>query len=48
MNKFVQHTGAERIARSYDPATLARLVEIAGRFDPANVLRVGQVPVRQS
>ncbi|GAB2570564.1 FAD-linked oxidase [Paractinoplanes abujensis] len=41
-------TGAERIARSYDPATLARLVEIAGRFDPANVLRVGQVPVRQS
>ncbi len=39
-------TGAERIARSYDPATLARLVEIAERYDPANVLRVGPVPVR--
>ncbi|WP_433291456.1 FAD-binding oxidoreductase [Actinoplanes sp. CA-030573] len=40
--------GAERIARSYDPATLERLVEVAGRYDPANVLRAGQVPVRRS
>ncbi|GID27816.1 FAD-binding oxidoreductase [Paractinoplanes brasiliensis] len=41
-------TGADRIARSYDPATLERLMALAERYDPANVLRVGQVPVRQS
>jgi FAD/FMN-containing dehydrogenase len=39
-------TGAERLARSYDPATLARLIAVAERYDPANVLRAGQVPVR--
>ncbi|WP_250030196.1 FAD-binding oxidoreductase [Paractinoplanes maris] len=38
--------GAERIARSYDPETLARLTLLAERYDPANVLRAGQVPVR--
>ncbi|MGK5685154.1 FAD-binding oxidoreductase [Actinoplanes sp. URMC 104] len=41
-------SGAERIARSYDPATLARLVSLAERYDPANVLRAGQVPVRDA
>ncbi|WP_328477378.1 FAD-binding protein [Actinoplanes sp. NBC_00393] len=39
-------TGAERLARSYDAPTLARLTEVARRFDPAGVLRAGQVPVR--
>ncbi|GAA2355941.1 FAD-binding oxidoreductase [Dactylosporangium salmoneum] len=39
-------TGAERLARSYDPATLARLSELARRYDPFGVLRAGQVPVR--
>ncbi|MEU8240021.1 FAD-binding oxidoreductase [Actinoplanes missouriensis] len=38
--------GAERIARSYRPETLARLVEVARRFDPSGVFTVGQVPVR--
>jgi FAD/FMN-containing dehydrogenase len=38
--------GEERIARSYDQATLTRLREMADRYDPANVLRVGQVPIR--
>ncbi|HEX5205029.1 MAG TPA: FAD-binding protein [Actinoplanes sp.] len=38
--------GEARIARSYDPETLARLIALAGRYDPANVLRAGQVPVR--
>ncbi|MBL7257673.1 FAD-binding oxidoreductase [Paractinoplanes lichenicola] len=41
-------TGAERIARSYDPATLERLTAIADRYDPANVFRAGQVPVRRA
>ncbi|WP_127506074.1 FAD-binding oxidoreductase [Actinoplanes solisilvae] len=39
-------TGAARLSRSYDPATLARLISIATRYDPHNVLRAGQVPVR--
>ncbi|GAA0468434.1 FAD-linked oxidase [Paractinoplanes deccanensis] len=39
-------TGAERVARSYDALTLARLTELAERYDPAHVLRAGQVPVR--
>ncbi|GIF00679.1 FAD-binding oxidoreductase [Paractinoplanes rishiriensis] len=39
-------TGAERLARSYDPETLARLAAVAERFDPLHVLRAGQVPVR--
>ncbi|MBU2665095.1 FAD-binding oxidoreductase [Actinoplanes bogorensis] len=39
-------TGAERIARSYDPATLSRLTALAAEYDPAHVFRVGQVPVR--
>ncbi|WP_433383503.1 FAD-binding oxidoreductase [Actinoplanes sp. CA-142083] len=38
--------GEERIARSYDPETLARLLALAEQYDPANVLRAGQVPVR--
>ncbi|MBM2615953.1 FAD-binding oxidoreductase [Actinoplanes sp. LDG1-06] len=41
-------TGAARLARSYDPATLSRLVEVAERYDPSHVLRVGQVPVRRA
>jgi hypothetical protein len=40
--------GRERIARSYDPATLARLTSLAERYDPANVLRAGQVPLRSA
>ena len=43
---FSAGTGVDRIARSYDPATLARLVDVAHRYDPDNVLRAGQVPVR--
>ncbi|XVV08298.1 FAD-binding oxidoreductase [Actinoplanes sp. CA-131856] len=39
-------TGPERMSRSYDQPTLARLTELAERYDPANVLRCGQVPVR--
>ncbi len=39
-------TGAERLARSYDRTTLDRLVELAERYDPHTVLRVGQVPTR--
>jgi hypothetical protein len=39
-------TGAGRLARSYDPETLARLTAVAERFDPHHVLRAGQVPVR--
>ena len=41
-------TGAQRLARSYDPATLSRLTTLASRYDPANALRAGQVPVRQA
>ena len=37
---------AERVTRSYDPATLRRLAEIATRYDPQGVLRAGQVPRR--
>jgi hypothetical protein len=43
---FAAATGAERIARSYDQATLAVLTGLAAKYDPANVLRAGQVPVR--
>lgn len=39
-------TGADRLSRVYDPATLDRLMSIAARYDPRNVLRAGQVPVR--
>jgi FAD/FMN-containing dehydrogenase len=37
-------TGEERIARSYDEVTLARLRDVVKRYDPAHVLRAGQVP----
>lgn len=43
---FGAGTGADRLARSYDPPTLARLTALADKYDPARVLRVGQVPVR--
>lgn len=43
---FSAGTGADRIARSYDAATLARLVAVAERYDPDRVLRSGQVPIR--
>jgi hypothetical protein len=43
---FAAGAGAERLARSYDPVTLARLVELAEHYDPSAVLRAGQVPVR--
>ncbi len=43
---FGAGTGAYRLARSYDPPTLARLTELAAKYDPAKVFRVGQVPVR--
>jgi hypothetical protein len=43
---FASGTGADRLARSYDPPTLARLTELAATYDPARVFRVGQVPVR--
>jgi hypothetical protein len=43
---FAAGTGAGRLARSYDPATLARLTALAAAYDPADVLRAGQVPVR--
>ncbi|NMO55323.1 FAD-binding oxidoreductase [Actinoplanes sp. TBRC 11911] len=36
--------GAARIARSYDEVTLSRLRDVVKRYDPAHVLRVGQVP----
>ena len=38
--------GAAWIARSYDEETLSRLIAVAERYDPGNVLRAGQVPVR--
>ncbi|SNY52853.1 FAD-binding oxidoreductase [Paractinoplanes atraurantiacus] len=41
-------TAPDRAARSYDPPTLARLTELAERYDPANVLRAGQVPLREA
>lgn len=44
---FSAGTGIDRLARSYDPATLARLTSIAERYDPAGVLRAGQVPTRR-
>ena len=43
---FAPGSGPERLARSYDPETLARLAELAERYDPHAVLRVGQVPAR--
>jgi hypothetical protein len=43
---FAPGSGPERLARSYDPVTLARLTELAERYDPDAVLRVGQVPAR--
>ena len=43
---FAAGSGADRLARSYDPPTLARLTALADKYDPARVLRVGQVPVR--
>jgi FAD binding domain len=43
---FAAGTGAERLARSYDPATLATLTALAATYDPGNVLRAGQVPQR--
>ena len=43
---FAAGTGADRIARSYDDATLTRLTALAERYDPRHVLRAGQVPVR--
>jgi hypothetical protein len=43
---FAAGTGADRIARSYDPSTLAHLTQLASRYDPADVFRVGQVPIR--
>jgi hypothetical protein len=33
----------ERLARVYTPQTRARLATLADRYDPAGVLRVGQV-----
>ncbi|MCO8275890.1 FAD-binding oxidoreductase [Actinoplanes sp. TRM 88003] len=38
--------GSERIARSYDRQTIDRLTALAERYDPAHVLRAGQVPLR--
>jgi hypothetical protein len=38
-------SGEERIARLYDDVTLARLRDVVKRYDPAHVLRAGQVPV---
>jgi FAD binding domain len=43
---FAAGTGPARLARSYDPATLTRLTDLAVAYDPAGVLRVGQVPER--
>jgi FAD binding domain len=43
---FAAGAGTERVARSYDPETLARLTALAEKYDPARILRVGQVPVR--
>lgn len=37
-------SGADRIARSYDEVTLARLRDVVKRYDPGHVLRAGQVP----
>lgn len=45
---FAAGFGADRISRSYDDATLARLASLAQRFDPENILRAGQVPVRSA
>lgn len=43
---FEPGEGKDRMARSYDPPTLARLTALAERYDPAGVFRVGQVPAR--
>jgi FAD/FMN-containing dehydrogenase len=43
---FCPGSGDARVARSYDAATLTRLKEIADRYDPQRVFRVGQVPDR--
>ena len=43
---FCPGAGEARVARSYDAATLTRLKEIADRYDPQRVFRVGQVPDR--
>lgn len=43
---FAAGAGDARMRRSYDEATLARLTELARRYDPQYVLRSGQVPVR--
>jgi len=43
---FGAHAGAEGVARCYDEVTLARLTELAERYDPASLLRIGQVPPR--
>lgn len=39
-------TGGDRLARSYDAATLERLARVAREHDPDGVLVRGQVPVR--
>lgn len=43
---FAPHEGPERVARSYDARTLARLMALAERYDPQHLFRVGQVPSR--
>lgn len=43
---FAAGTGPARLARSYDPATLAHLTALATTYDPKNTLRTGQVPLR--
>lgn len=43
---FGTAAGGQRLARSYDPSTLRRLTDLAKRYDPSGVFRVGQVPQR--
>lgn len=43
---FGHGCGPDRMARTYDVGTLARLTALARRFDPDHVFRVGQVPHR--
>ncbi len=43
---FSAAAGPARVARSYRPETLARLIRVADRYDPQALFRVGQVPAR--
>jgi FAD/FMN-containing dehydrogenase len=43
---FAASTSPERVSRSYDEPTLARLTAAAQQYDPHHLFRVGHVPAR--